>query len=151
MKDINAINYQFDTFNLLENFNKYFLVTSVRDDFDYFLELFNILRILKGAGEAIKVQTIKDRMIERAPNATRLMDKLCAKKLIERIPSEHDRRVVKISITSKGLDLLKSIPSNFNKDLLKNLNETEAKQLSELLEKMQEKIEKVIKSNFNIF
>ena len=44
---------------------------------------FNILKILKGAKEALKVQVIKDRMIERAPNATRLMDKLCAKKLIK--------------------------------------------------------------------
>ena len=38
------------------------------------------------------VQTIKDRMLERAPNATRLMDKLCAKGYIERLPSEEDRR-----------------------------------------------------------
>lgn len=37
---------------------------------------YNILRILKGAGEPLKAQTVKDRMIERAPNATRLMDKL---------------------------------------------------------------------------
>ena len=105
-------------------------------DFGISPQQYNILRILKGAGIPLNVQTIKDRMLERAPNATRLMDKLCAKELIERIPSEHDRRVVKISITSKGLDLLKSIPSNFNKDLLKNLNETEAKQLSDLLDKM---------------
>ena len=52
---------------------------------------FNILRILRGAGKAIKVQVIKDRMIERAPNATRLMDKLCDKDLIERVRCEHDR------------------------------------------------------------
>ena len=42
---------------------------------------YNILRILRGAGEAISVQTIKDRMLERAPNATRLMDKMCCKKI----------------------------------------------------------------------
>jgi DNA-binding MarR family transcriptional regulator len=42
---------------------------------------FNILRILRGAKERIKVQLVKDRMIERAPNATRLMDKLCDKNL----------------------------------------------------------------------
>ncbi len=105
-------------------------------DFGISPQQYNILRILKGAAIPLNVQTIKDRMLERAPNATRLMDKLCAKELIERIPSEFDRRVVQISITSKGLDLLKSIPSNFNKDLLKNLNENEAKQLSDLLDKM---------------
>ena len=41
---------------------------------------YNILRILRGANEPLMVQTIKERMIERAPNATRLMDKLIDKK-----------------------------------------------------------------------
>lgn len=97
---------------------------------------YNILRILKGADEPIKVQTIKDRMLERSPNATRLMDKLCAKNLIERLPSENDRRVVKIVITKAGVELLKAIPKDLNKDLLKNLNENEAELLSNLLDKM---------------
>lgn len=97
---------------------------------------FNILRILKGAGEPIKVQTIKDRMIERAPNATRLMDKLCSKDLIDRIPCPNDRRVVHIEITNEGIDLLTEINNEFNEDLLKNLNQEEAKQLSDLLDKI---------------
>ena len=97
---------------------------------------YNILRILRGSGEPLKVQTIKDRMLERSPNATRLMDKLCAKNYIKRLPSEHDRRVVKIAITQEGLDLLASIPKNLNKELLKNLTEEEAEQLSNLLDKM---------------
>ena len=97
---------------------------------------YNILRILRGAGEPLKVQTIKDRMLERSPNATRLMDKLCAKNYIERLPSEHDRRVVKIVITKEGKELIESIPKNLNKDLLKNIDEDEAKQLSDLLDKM---------------
>jgi DNA-binding MarR family transcriptional regulator len=97
---------------------------------------YNILRILRGAGAPIKVQVIKDRMIERAPNATRLMDKLCDKKLIERVRSDHDRRVVYISISKKGLALLKSIDTAINFDFLENLTEEEAKQLSNLLDKI---------------
>jgi len=97
---------------------------------------FNILRILKGAKEPLKVQIIKDRMIERAPNATRLMDKLCAKKLIERTPCPEDRRVVHIEITKSGLKLLKVIAKNFKEDLLENLSEKEAVQLSNLLDKI---------------
>lgn len=97
---------------------------------------FNILRILRGAGEPIKVQTIKERMIERAPNATRLMDKLCDKDLINRLPCPEDRRVVHIEITSKGLSLLKTISKDFKDDLLENLSEEEAKQLSDLLDKI---------------
>jgi DNA-binding MarR family transcriptional regulator len=97
---------------------------------------YNILRILRGAGAPIKVQVIKDRMIERAPNATRLMDKLCDKKLIERVRSEQDRRVVYISISQKGLALLKSIDIAVDFDFLENLTEEEAKQLSNLLDKI---------------
>lgn len=97
---------------------------------------FNILRILRGANEPLNVQVIKDRMIERSPNATRLMDKLCAKKYIERLPCPGDRRVVKIAITQEGKDLLASIPDDFNKSLLQNLTEEEAEQLSNLLDKM---------------
>ena len=105
-------------------------------DFGISPQQYNILRILNGAREPLKVQTIKDRMLERSPNATRLMDKLCAKNYIERLPSEHDRRVVKIVITKEGKALLTSIPRNLNNDLLKNLNEEEAEQLSDLLDKM---------------
>ncbi|WP_179349184.1 MarR family winged helix-turn-helix transcriptional regulator [Winogradskyella pacifica] len=105
-------------------------------DFGISQQQYNILRILRGANEPLKVQTIKDRMLERSPNATRLMDKLCAKQLIKRLPSEHDRRVVKIEITQQGLDLLNTIPSDMNKELIKNLSEAEAEQLSDLLDKM---------------
>ena len=115
-------------------------ITSCQNEFfkDYGIspQQYNILRILNGAGEALNVQTIKDRMLERSPNATRLMDKLCAKNYIERLPSEHDRRVVKIAITKQGKDLLEAIPKNLNTNLLKNLNEEEAEQLSNLLDKM---------------
>ncbi|OUS00845.1 MarR family transcriptional regulator [Flavobacteriales bacterium 33_180_T64] len=97
---------------------------------------FNILRILRGADKAIKVQTIKERMLERAPNATRLMDKLCEKQLIERLPCPNDRRVVHIQITSKGLHLLAEISKDYKNDLLENLSEKEAAQLSELLDKI---------------
>ncbi len=97
---------------------------------------FNILRILKGANKPIKVQTIKERMLERSPNATRLMDKLCDKQLIERLSCPDDRRVVHINITEKGLALLQEISKNSKKDLLENLTETEAVQLSNLLDKM---------------
>ncbi|TYB76389.1 MarR family winged helix-turn-helix transcriptional regulator [Bizionia myxarmorum] len=97
---------------------------------------YNILRILKGSKDALKVQTIKERMIERSPNATRLMDKLIAKQLIERFPCENDRRVVFVQITHEGKELLESISTDFNHEITKNLTEDDASLLSELLDKM---------------
>lgn len=100
---------------------------------------YNILRILRGAKQPIKVQTIKERMVERAPNLTRLTDKLCDKKLIKRIPFPGDRRVVLIEITKDGLDLLDDImPNNPLPNLLDNLSNEEAGQLSDLLDRMRD-------------
>ena len=104
--------------------------------YDISPQQYNVLRILKGAKKALKVQTIKERMIERSPNATRLMDKLCAKELIEREHSPDDRRVVFISITKKGLDLVNDISKNIKSNLLENISEDEARQLSDLLDKI---------------
>ncbi|MEO5788054.1 MarR family transcriptional regulator [Gelidibacter sp.] len=99
---------------------------------------YNILRILNGTNDALKVQTLKKRMNERSPNATRLMDKFYAKDLIERFPCEddNDRRVVYIKITEKGLELLEAISKDLHQDLPKNLTEEEAVQLSGLLDKI---------------
>lgn len=97
---------------------------------------FNILRILRGAKERIKVQIVKERMIERAPNATRLMDKLCDKNLIQRERCEHDRRVVYVKITNQGLELLSTIDDNKNLSFLENLTNKEAEILSNLLDKI---------------
>jgi len=82
------------------------------------------------------VQIVKDRMIERAPNATRLMDKLCDKNLIERERCEHDRRVVYVKINSKGLALLTTIDQNNHMSLFDKLTDKEAVVLSDLLDKL---------------
>ncbi|WP_299060381.1 MarR family transcriptional regulator [uncultured Polaribacter sp.] len=97
---------------------------------------YNILRILRGAKQKVKVQVVKDRMIERAPNATRLMDKLCDKNFIERERCEHDRRVVYVKITKNGLELLSNIDNHKNLSFLDNLSEEEAIVLSDLLDKI---------------
>ncbi|WP_340156111.1 MarR family transcriptional regulator [uncultured Winogradskyella sp.] len=110
--------------------------TSFFKPFKISSQQYNILRILKGADEPLKVQTIKERMIERSPNVTRLMDKLCSKNLIERISCPGDRRVVHIKITLEGLNLLNDISKANKKDLLGNLTEEEASQLSDLLDKV---------------
>ena len=82
------------------------------------------------------MQIVKDRMIERAPNATRLMDKLCDKILIARDRCEQDRRVVYVKITERGLDLLTMIDNSNNLSFLENITEEEAVILSNLLDKI---------------
>jgi|TARA_R110002012_G_scaffold309728_2_gene516940 MarR family 2-MHQ and catechol resistance regulon transcriptional repressor len=104
--------------------------------FDLSPQQYNILRILRGAKEPLKVQTIKSRMIDRSPNVTRLTDKLIDKALIERLNCETDRRVVHIQITKKGLELLNDIPSGRHKLFTDQLSSSEAEKLNELLDKI---------------
>ena len=97
---------------------------------------YNILRILRGAAKEISVTEVRERMIQKSPNATRLMDKLCDKKLIERIRCENDRRVVFVKITKKGLELIKKINMSDFDLYLDRLTESEAKTLNDLLDKI---------------
>jgi MarR family transcriptional regulator, 2-MHQ and catechol-resistance regulon repressor len=114
------------------------LQNSYMNKFDLTMPQFNILRILRGAKDFLSVNTVKDRMIEKSPNTTRLMDKLIEKKLIERVRCEKDRRVVYVKITDLGLNVLDKIDDDFEESHLysKKLTEEEAEQLSNLLDKI---------------
>jgi DNA-binding MarR family transcriptional regulator len=111
---------------------------SLMDQYGLSMAQFNILRILRGAKSAINVQTVKERMIEKSPNTTRLMDKLIEKELIERTRCTKDRRVVYVEISKDGLAILKAIDEN--SDILNmiqvGLSDEESTILSELLDKV---------------
>jgi MarR family 2-MHQ and catechol resistance regulon transcriptional repressor len=107
---------------------------------DISMPQFNILRILRGAKGELSINTIKERMIEKSPNTTRLMDKLIDKELIERYRDDCDKRIIKAKITNKGLDLLAAIDVEFEDELLliNVLSNEEAEQLSNLLDKLRD-------------
>ena len=100
---------------------------------------FNILRILRGAKSWISMHDIKDRMIEKSPNATRLCDKLERKGLLERERDGDDRRVVLHRITKHGLDLLAEIDKDDDlavRDIIARISDEEARIASKILEKL---------------
>ncbi len=97
---------------------------------------YNILRILRGSAKEITVTEVKERMIQKSPNMTRLMDKLCEKKLIDRSRCDNDRRVVFVKISKKGLTLLDRINITDFDMYMHRLTEAEAKLLNELLDKI---------------
>lgn len=100
---------------------------------------FNILRILRGANDWISMQEVRNRMVEKSPNATRLCDKLVEKKLLERLRSEEDRRVVHLKILDKGLQLLKRIDDEddgSHNEFIENVTEEEAQMISSILDKL---------------
>ncbi len=100
---------------------------------------FNILRILRGAGAEVTMNTIKALMVDKSPSLTRLSDKLINKGLIERRRSGNDRRVVYLVVSEQGLKLLKKIDDDdiFTKqDFMSLITEKEAKLFSDLLDKI---------------
>jgi DNA-binding MarR family transcriptional regulator len=99
---------------------------------------FNILRILRGQHpNAISGVEIKDRMLDRNSDISRLLDRLVKKDLISKCQSENDKRAANVSITPKGLDLLGQIDARFIEAERGNfkLTEAEASQLCQLLDK----------------
>lgn len=68
---------------------------------------YNVLRILRGAGEGgVPTLTIGERMLDRTPGVTRLIDRIEARGWAERRRCQQDRRRVFCTITAAGLDLL---------------------------------------------
>ena len=71
---------------------------------------FNVLRILRGAGDAgLCGREIGDRMINRVPDVPRLLDRLEKAELISRVRDSNDRRHVTARITDRGAQLLDEI------------------------------------------
>lgn len=68
---------------------------------------YNVMRILRGAGpDGIPSGQISERMVNRDPDVTRLVDRLEKQGLAERVRGGEDRRVVRVRATRNALDLL---------------------------------------------
>ena len=71
---------------------------------------FNVLRILKGQyPKPSSLILIRERMLDKDSNASRLIDKLEISGFTKRVQCPNDRRQVDITITQKGIDLLEKI------------------------------------------
>ena len=101
--------------------------------------LYNILRILRGAGaQGARVHDIGERMIAREPDMTRLVDRLEKLKLARRRRCKEDRRVIYVVITEAGLKSLAALDEpvrTVNKRLLGHLSASELATISRLMAK----------------
>lgn len=99
--------------------------------------LYNVLRILRGSHPgALTCGEIGERTIARDPDVTRLVDQLSARGLVSRVRSRADRRVVEVSITEKGLELLRELDPHSQRmprALMGHVGQAKLRQLSKLL------------------
>lgn len=107
--------------------------------FDITPQQYNVLRILRGRHpEPATVNYVRERMIDKSCDASRIIERLRVKKLLERKANKTDRRSVDICISSKGQGLLFSIDNEIHKleTIFNRLNDSELEVLNTLLDKL---------------
>ena len=98
---------------------------------------YNVLRILRGAGESMSCGEIAGRMIAKDPDMTRLLDRLEKRGLVSRCREQKDRRVVSSRITDAGLKVLSDLDPiviEAHRRQLGHMGQEKLKQLIALLE-----------------
>lgn len=122
---LNQLNYQFLQFLKKHNVTQ---------------QQYNVLKVLRGfRSEApVSIGFIKDRMLDKNSDVSRIVDKLYERGLVTRCEKSTDRRQKDVDISDKGLELLAAMDECEKKvdTLLSNLTEDEVKQLNTLLDKV---------------
>jgi len=122
---LNQLNYQFLQFLKKHNVTQ---------------QQYNVLKVLRGfRSEApVSIGFIKDRMLDKNSDVSRIVDKLYERGLVTRCEKSTDRRQKDVDISDKGLELLSSMDECEKQvdTLLSNLTEDEVKQLNTLLDKI---------------
>ena len=108
------------------------------DKGDITSQQYNILRILRGAGKPLSTLQIRQRMLDKMSDTSRIVDRLVKKELVQKVICKTDRRLVDVTITDTGMQLLDRLDS-YNEQMdsmLGNLTEEDAKMLNQLLDKI---------------
>ncbi|HEY1113629.1 MAG TPA: MarR family transcriptional regulator [Chitinophagaceae bacterium] len=100
---------------------------------------YNILRILRGSHpEPLSTLQIRERMIDRMSDTSRIVDRMVLKGLVKKTPCPKDKRLVDVILTDKGQKLLQKMDAEVDQfdAIMKSLTESEAEMLSNLLDKL---------------
>jgi DNA-binding MarR family transcriptional regulator len=101
---------------------------------------FNILRILRGSECPLSTLKIRERMLDKMSDTSRIVDRLIVKGLVEKTACVKDKRLVDITVTKKGLQLLEKLDAlNEQIDsILTGVSEKEAATMNQILDKLRE-------------
>lgn len=128
-----VVNIMYTYFSLKEK------LSNRMSDYGITLQQYNVLRILKGQyPKGITTSDIRSRMLDKMSDASRLVDRLEKLKLVSKKINPDDRRLVIVTITDAGLELLTKveIEKGSIEEFSATLNLKEVTQLNELLDKM---------------
>jgi len=101
---------------------------------------YNILRILRGSECPLSTLKIRERMLDKMSDTSRIVDRLIVKGLVEKTACIKDKRLVDITVTKKGLQLLEKLDAlNEQIDsILNGVSEKEAHTINQILDKLRE-------------
>ena len=121
------------TNNWLQSKMKVFFET-----YDLTSQQYNILRILRGAKMPMSTLKIRERMIDRMSDTSRLVERLLNKGLVQKTVCSKDKRLVDVVITEQGLNLLAEMDyqEKLLDDIFRNITDTDATALNNLLDKI---------------
>ena len=100
---------------------------------------YNILRILRGSHpKPLSTLQIRERMLDKMSDTSRIVDRLVLKEFVEKRICLKDKRLVDVTITEKGLDLLKRLDGAAEEmdAVMNNITEKEAEELNSLLDRL---------------
>jgi len=132
--------YHHGTVNMIYSFNWLLAKQSAffaKEDLTY--QQFNILRILRGSmPKPLSTIQLRERMLDKMSDTSRLVARLETKGLVLKKQSSTDKRLVEITISRKGQNVLSRLDKVENEldQIIKNLTEVEVKTLNNLLDKM---------------
>src|SRR5882757_2597116 len=102
--------YQKAGINIIYTYNWFTeQLNTIFEEWDITPRQFNILRILRGEGKPLSTLQIRQRMLDKMSDTSRIVDRLLKKGLVRKSPNGEDRRLVDIVITPKGKKLLGKI------------------------------------------
>lgn len=131
--------YQRSMVNMIFTYN--WMMEKLKDIFgreDITPQQFNILRILRGAPTPLSTLQIRNRMLDKMSDTSRIVDRLIRKDLAKKVICKTDRRLVDVTISDKGLALLDKLDVYTEEmdGILGSLSTEEAKTLNHLLDKL---------------
>ena len=102
---------------------------------------YNILRILQTSETPLSTLKIRERMLDKMSDTSRIVERLLKKKLVNKQVCPYDKRLVDVTISDTGVQLLQRLDTKTDEldSIISNLDDQETDALNDLLDKMREK------------
>ncbi|MEM9921059.1 MAG: MarR family transcriptional regulator [Bacteroidota bacterium] len=127
--------------NLIYTYNH--IMDKIRKELEPYqitIQQYNVLRILRGAGKPMSTSCIRERLVDRMADTSRMVERLCKKGLLSKEVCCQDKRRVDIELSNEGHKLIDEMEVCHNKfeSILQAISLEEAAALNQILDKLRD-------------